>query len=114
MLTDHKSVSLEGEAMKKYISFAIGVLLLVGGITLSDQVLAKHGYGSHGGQGMHHGSMRGKHWKSSLTDQQRSQINKLRLNYKKKKWPCMKIHDLLADDEVFENRKNALFSFKLI
>ena len=86
MLADHKSVSLEGEAMKKYISFAIGALLLASGVTLSDQVLAERGYGSHGGRGMHHGSMRGKHWKSSLTDQQRSQINKLRLNYKKKKY----------------------------
>ena len=68
--------------MKKLAVITSTVLLLATGFAAS-HALADRGYGMRHHMG---GSMHGKHWMQKLTDQQRTQINKLRLDYKKKKY----------------------------
>lgn len=66
--------------MKSLISVLTICTLALTSAGLSTTALADHGKGMHG---MHHGGG----WKSTLTDEQRGKIDKLKLEYKKKKYP---------------------------
>lgn len=91
--------------MNKPGTFFLGIILLTGGLGLATNSLAdpedrmgygRHhmGYGEHMGYGRHHSdemphhgySRKGKEWKKTLTDEQRKEIDKLRLAYKKEKY----------------------------
>lgn len=67
--------------MKKLLTALIVSSLALAGTGISTMAMADHGKGMHG---MYHG---GGGWKSSLTDEQRTQIDSLKLEYKKKKYP---------------------------
>ena len=69
--------------MKKLATALIISCLTITGAGLSTNVLADHGKG----MGMMHHGGHGSSWKASLTDEQRTKIAKLKLDYKKKKYP---------------------------
>ena len=71
----------------KYLSpIVLGLLLLSGGMGIMMQASANPSHQGSGG-GLHHGMhMHDKPWMESLSDEQRNQIDKLHLEYKKKKY----------------------------
>ena len=85
--------------MKQSTSIFTGVILMTIGLCFATQTLADPPYGGHGGgygggygagmeEMMHHGSSykRGDSWKNDLSDEQRKQIDRLGLDYKKAKY----------------------------
>lgn len=71
--------------MKHVTILAVSLLILTAGLGMTTQALADHSYRGHAGT--HHGmDNRGQSWKQDLKDKQRQQIDKLRLDFKKKKY----------------------------
>jgi len=70
---------------------------LIGGLGLATTAVADHGHGMH--QGMHGGAgMCGTSWKDTLTDEQRTALAKLKLDYMKVKAPIKaKIKSIKVD-----------------
>ncbi len=64
----------------KTLTTLIIITALTTGLSFAPPALAHHG----GGMGMMHG---GGSWKATLSDEQQAQIAKLKLDYKKKKYP---------------------------
>ena len=67
----------------KTLTTLIIITALTAGISIAPPALAHHGGGI--GMGMMHRG--GGSWKATLTDEQQTQIAKLKLGYKKKKYP---------------------------
>ena len=66
----------------KTLTTLIIITALTAGLSFTPPALAHHGGGT--GMGMMHG---GGSWKATLSDEQQAQIAKLKLDYKKKKYP---------------------------
>ena len=74
----------------KYLTTVLLITVLAGsGIGIMTPVMAaEHGKkGMHMMHGMGHGKHHGKGWKSTLTDEQKKQVARLKLDYKKKVYP---------------------------
>ncbi len=58
--------------------------LMTTGVGFTSQAMAKQAGHHGGGYGQHHD---GSHWKATLSDEQRTKLDQLKLDYKKKKYP---------------------------
>jgi Spy/CpxP family protein refolding chaperone len=86
-----QSVSQEESKMNtrniKPLRLLLILTMLVGSMGLATTALADHGHGMYGG-GMYGGKgMSGMCWKETLTDEQRTKLAKLKLDYMKAKAP---------------------------
>jgi Spy/CpxP family protein refolding chaperone len=83
--------------MKTLLTLMSSVVLLLAGTTLSTSALADHG--KHHMMGGYYGGHSGnKHWKSTLTDEQRTKLRALKLKKKKKVIPLkLKIKQAKVD-----------------
>ena len=68
--------------MKTFAKYLVVILLGVTIHSLSTVAIADHG---HGHEGMHHDYGHSKGWMKNLNEEQRKEIDKLHLEYKKKK-----------------------------